>query len=96
MRDCRVANADASPSLAPCSAVSEILLLDEPTSGLDAGSERRIADSLRSLTRHRTLLSVTHSPVIAALADRVFEVRDNTLVPVPTSGSRLHVVKDDR
>jgi len=73
---------------------SEILLLDEPTSGLDSVSERLVAESLRSVARYRTLLSVTHSPVIAEIADRVFEVRAKTLVALPARGARFHLVKE--
>lgn len=44
-------------------------LLDEPTADLDAGSAADIAGILASATRGRTVLLVTHSAGLAAIAD---------------------------
>lgn len=49
---------------------SPLLLLDEPTAGLDAGNERLLLDALAGLPRDRTVLAATHSPAVAAWADR--------------------------
>ena len=51
-----------------------ILLLDEPTTGLDAASEAQLLDGLRTLMEGRTTILVTHSPRLAALADRVVRI----------------------
>ncbi|GAA0630574.1 hypothetical protein GCM10009547_37940 [Sporichthya brevicatena] len=47
-----------------------LLLLDEPTADLDAETERRIAAAIRSLAPARTVVVVTHRPVLRDLADR--------------------------
>jgi putative ABC transport system ATP-binding protein len=51
-----------------------LLLADEPTGNLDADNEARVLDLLAALHREgRTVVLVTHSPAVAARADR--EVR---------------------
>jgi ATP-binding cassette, subfamily B, bacterial len=51
-----------------------ILVLDEPTSGLDAESETEVIEGLRTLMRGRTTIIISHSPRLAATADRVVVV----------------------
>ena len=58
-----------------------VLLLDEPTTGLDDASERELLDGLRALMAGRTTLLITHSPRLAALADRVLTLSDGRLAP---------------
>ncbi|MFN7109464.1 MAG: thiol reductant ABC exporter subunit CydD [Brevundimonas sp.] len=48
-----------------------LLLLDEPTANLDPAAERAMLDVIRQAARGRTTLIATHSPAVAALADRV-------------------------
>jgi ATP-binding cassette, subfamily C, bacterial CydD len=60
----RVALARAFLSPAP------ILLMDEPTASLDAGNEALVLESLTRLAEGRTVLVATHSPAVAAWADR--------------------------
>jgi ATP-binding cassette, subfamily B, bacterial len=60
----RVALARAIVSGAP------VVLLDEPTTSLDAASARQVVGAIRSATRDRTVVLVTHDPVLAAIADR--------------------------
>ena len=48
-----------------------LLVLDEPTANLDPASERAMLDVIRQAARGRTTLIATHSPAVAALADRV-------------------------
>jgi ABC-type multidrug transport system fused ATPase/permease subunit len=64
----RVALARAVVSTAP------VVLLDEPTTSLDAESARQVVGAIRSATRDRTVLLVTHDPVLAAIADRTVHV----------------------
>jgi ATP-binding cassette subfamily B protein len=64
----RVALARAVVSTAP------VVLLDEPTTSLDAESARQVVGAIRSATRDRTVLLVTHDPVLAAIADRTVPV----------------------
>ncbi len=51
-----------------------LLLLDEPTAGLDGETEREIAQSIRRLSRGRTVVLVAHRPALLAMADRVLEL----------------------
>lgn len=55
-----------------------VLLADEPTGELDLQNEQRILDELRRLRDElgSTVVTVTHSPRLAATADRVIEIRD--------------------
>ena len=71
-----------------------LLLGDEPTGALDLETGRQVLALLHRLNRERgiTMLLVTHSSVIAQMADRVLHLRDGTIVgdernenPKPTS-----------
>jgi ATP-binding cassette subfamily B protein len=64
----RIALARAVVSRAP------VVLLDEPTTSLDAEAARQVVGAIRSATRDRTVLLVTHDPVLAAIADRTVHV----------------------
>ncbi len=48
-----------------------ILLLDEPTANLDVEAETLMLDAISLAAEDRTTLIATHSPAVAALADRV-------------------------
>ncbi|MEG3175779.1 thiol reductant ABC exporter subunit CydD [Sphingomonas sp. RB3P16] len=50
---------------------ASVLLLDEPTAHLDAASEVALVEAIRTACRGRTVLIATHSPRLAAIADRV-------------------------
>lgn len=52
-----------------------VLLLDEPTANLDAGSERDLLPVIARAITGRTTLIATHSPAVAALADRIIALR---------------------
>ncbi|MGY1707298.1 ABC transporter ATP-binding protein [Geodermatophilus sp. SYSU D00697] len=73
----RVALARAVVSTAP------VVLLDEPTTSLDAEAARQVVGAIRDATRDRTVLLVTHDPVLAAIADRTVHVRPLRPRPVP-------------
>jgi ABC-type multidrug transport system fused ATPase/permease subunit len=64
----RVAIARAVVSPAP------VVLLDEPTTSLDAASARQVIGAIRSATQDRTVIVVTHDPVLAAVAARTVHV----------------------
>ena len=48
-----------------------LVVLDEPTSGLDVDSEAAVLKAMRRLVAARTVLLVTHRPVLLEIADRV-------------------------
>ncbi|UCF67801.1 MAG: ABC transporter ATP-binding protein [Acidobacteriota bacterium] len=60
-----------------------LILADEPTGNLDLETGRQVLELLFRMTRQRrrTMLLVTHSPEVAAVADRVFSLRDGHLEP---------------
>jgi ATP-binding cassette subfamily B protein len=78
----RVALARAVVSSAP------VVLLDEPTTSLDAEAARQVVGAIRSATRDRTVLLVTHDPVLAAIADRTVHVSPQWRDAVPQSTAR--------
>lgn len=58
-----------------------VLLADEPTGALDSEGGADVLDlMLRLHERGQTILLVTHSPEVAAGADRVVELRDGLVV----------------
>jgi energy-coupling factor transporter ATP-binding protein EcfA2 len=59
------------------------VLLDEPTTSLDAEAARQVVGAIRSATRDRTVLLVTHDPVLAAIADRTVHVSPRWRDAVP-------------
>ncbi len=72
----RVAIAAAAARRAP------LVLADEPTGELDAANERIVLDALMLLRDElgSTVVIVTHSPRLAAAADRLVELRDGRVV----------------
>jgi ABC-type multidrug transport system fused ATPase/permease subunit len=77
---------------------ASVVLLDEPTTSLDAEAARQVVGAIRSATRDRTVLLVTHDPVLAAIADRTVHVSpqwrnalpgDANALPPAGSGSAL-------
>jgi len=58
-----------------------LVLADEPTGNLDAESARRVLGLLADLARRagRTVVAVSHSDEVAALADRVLMLADGRL-----------------
>ncbi len=61
-----------------------VVLADEPTGNLDDAASEAILELLDAMTRRegRTLLLVTHSPAIAARADRELTIEAGRLVPL--------------
>ncbi|HXN39550.1 MAG TPA: ABC transporter ATP-binding protein [Solirubrobacteraceae bacterium] len=58
-----------------------LLLADEPTGSLDSQRSREVLELLRELCRERAvaIVLVSHDPIAAAYADRVFALRDGVL-----------------
>jgi putative ABC transport system ATP-binding protein len=59
-----------------------LLIADEPTGNLDTTSTSRVLDLLRQIAceQRTTLILVTHSPEVAAVATRQIELRDGRIV----------------
>jgi subfamily B ATP-binding cassette protein MsbA len=60
---------------------SPVLLLDEPTAGLDQRTAERVLAPLRVASGRRTVIVVTHDPVVLPFADRVIHLDDGVVVP---------------
>lgn len=60
----------------------KLVLADEPTGNLDADTGRQVLDLFERLLRPSgtTLVLVTHSTEVAALADRVLTIRNGVLI----------------
>ncbi|MET8998987.1 thiol reductant ABC exporter subunit CydD [Amycolatopsis sp. NPDC004169] len=56
-----------------------LVLLDEPTARLDSRTEDAVLSATRRLLPGRTAVLVAHRPAMAALADRVVELRDGRI-----------------
>ncbi|WP_410639300.1 thiol reductant ABC exporter subunit CydD [Amycolatopsis sp. lyj-346] len=57
-----------------------LVLLDEPTARLDSRTEDAVLSATRRLLPGRTAVLVAHRPAMAALADRVIELRGGRVV----------------
>src|SRR5581483_10171977 len=58
-----------------------VLLADEPTAEVDRAAERRLLDLLRSeVGRGVALIVASHSPAVAAAADRVVGMADGRVI----------------
>ncbi|MCB2134488.1 MAG: ABC transporter ATP-binding protein [Rhodobacteraceae bacterium] len=66
-----------------------ILILDEPLTGLDTATATALMTELRSATRGRTTLLITHDPQCLTLADRVLHLENGGFV----ASSRPHVAR---
>lgn len=59
-----------------------VILADEPTGNLDSASSRSVCELLHDLsaTHNKTIIMVTHEPVVGAYAAEVAVIRDGRLV----------------
>lgn len=59
---------------------SPVCLLDEPTSSLDAVSAGRVVRQLVALKDHKTVIVITHQPMLARQADHLLFLQQGRLV----------------
>ncbi len=52
-----------------------VLILDEPSTGLDREATERLAGVLRTIAARRTVIVITHDPLLRAAAHRRYRVR---------------------
>ena len=58
----------------------KILLADEPTGALDSKTEQEIIDLFKLLNKEgKTIIIITHNPLIASQCDRVIEIVDGAI-----------------
>jgi ATP-binding cassette subfamily B protein len=65
------------------------IILDEPTAALDARSEHEIFESIRSLTRGRSVLLISHRFSTVRSADRIYVLKDGQIVEHGTHGDLM-------
>lgn len=65
-----------------------VVLADEPTGDLDSKTGKEVMQALRDLSRNEgaTVIVVTHDPMVANLATRIFEMRDGRIITVHSVG----------
>jgi putative ABC transport system ATP-binding protein len=66
-----------------------LLLADEPTGSLDSKNSEIVMNMFRELNQRlkQTILIVTHNPELAALTDRLIEMRDGLVVNAGAVGA---------
>lgn len=65
------------------------VLLDEPTAGLDPESEAQFIDGLRDLAAGRLLVLVSHKIASAVRADRIYVMREGSVIEQGSHGELL-------
>lgn len=58
----------------------EILILDEPTSALDKESEKKVFNTIYSLSKRRTIIVITHNNNLLSQCNRVFRIQDHKVI----------------
>lgn len=66
-----------------------ILILDEPTSAIDQQSGVLIREALKNIPSGKTIIMVTHDPLIAEFADRIVIVENGEIIEDGTASSIL-------
>ncbi|MBF0272659.1 MAG: ATP-binding cassette domain-containing protein [Magnetococcales bacterium] len=60
-----------------------IVLFDEANTAIDSSGDEKLKALLEAMHGKTTLIMVTHRPSLEKIADRVYEIKDGTLVPKP-------------
>ena len=60
----------------------EVILLDEPTANLDPETRDLLLDNLIEFAKGRSLLIVTHDPVVAQRADVIWRLTEQSLITI--------------
>lgn len=58
----------------------DIILMDEPTAMVDVDSKKKIRDAIYAVSKERTLVLVTHDPLLGEIADRQFRIESGQLI----------------
>ena len=59
---------------------TSVLIFDEPTNGLDSALEQHFMKTMKTFTKHRTLIMVTHRMSLVSLVDRVIVMDKGSIV----------------
>jgi ATP-binding cassette subfamily B protein len=58
----------------------QVLILDEPSAALDQDCERELVENLRMRFRGKTLIVITHKPLLALHADCILRIKQGRVV----------------
>jgi len=58
----------------------EILILDEPTSALDKESEKKVFNTIYSLSKMKTIIIITHNADLLSQCNRMFRIQNHKLI----------------
>ena len=58
----------------------EILILDEPTSALDKESEKKVFNTIYSLSKMKTIVVISHNNNLLSQCNRVFRIQDHKVI----------------
>ncbi|AWB34106.1 thiol reductant ABC exporter subunit CydD [Orrella marina] len=61
---------------------ASLLLVDEPTAHLDAGTARNVSEHLFNAAHGKTMIVVTHDPMLCARADRTVRLRAHAITEI--------------
>ena len=60
----------------------QVVILDEATSALDSVVERRILDNLSAVFRDKTMIVISHKPLVNYVKDQTYLIRDRQIIPI--------------
>lgn len=75
----------------------EIIFADEPTGALDTASGKNVIEIIQKLHKEgHTVIMVTHDPGIAAIANRIIEIRDGEIISDSSKNPEIPESKIER
>ena len=75
----------------------EIIFADEPTGALDTASGKNVIEIIQKLHKEgHTVIMVTHDPGIAAIANRIIEIRDGEIISDSSKNPEIPESKVER
>ena len=75
----------------------EIIFADEPTGALDTASGKNVIEIIQKLHKEgHTVIMVTHDPGIAAIANRIVEIRDGEIISDTSKNPEIPESKIER
>ena len=60
----------------------KIIILDEATSALDKDTEGKIFKNLKSISKKKSIIIISHNPLIKDFCDKAFQLNDKKLIEV--------------
>jgi len=57
-----------------------ILILDEPTASLDTNSRNHVIQLIKSISKNKTLIIITHDTKLASIMDSVIHIKDRKMI----------------